>query len=239
MISILCLKWGDKYGPAYVNRLYNQCKEFIKLDFKFYCATDNSKKLNSDIKILDLNDYSIPIGKYGGQRQGKIFTAEKVKIIADERFYGTKVLLLDLDLLILKDLTNYLEKYNPKKIAFCDAWWYPEKFYRQNYGRIRCKINSSFLYTFPENASQLKKQMFSKFYDYYCLKFYTLDRTVEYNFKDYIEIHKDKKLIFNYNIKKTIKKPNYKICVFNNSHGIGEDLHEVNGWAKDYWLSYD
>ena len=49
-------------------------KEFIKLDFKFYCATDNSKKLNSNIKILDLNDYSIPIGKYGGQRQGKIFT---------------------------------------------------------------------------------------------------------------------------------------------------------------------
>ena len=51
MLSILCLKWGDKYGPEYVNRLYNQCKEFIKLDFNFYCATDNSKNLNSKIQI--------------------------------------------------------------------------------------------------------------------------------------------------------------------------------------------
>ena len=40
-------------------------------------------------------------------------------------------------------------------------------------------------------------------------------------------------------MKKTVKKPNYKICVFNNSHGVGLDLHEVEGWAKDYWLSYD
>ena len=108
MLSILCLKWGNKYGPEYVNRLYNQCTEFINLDFKFYCATDNSNKINPKIKILDLNDYEIPVCKYGGQRQGKVFTAEKIKMIADERFYGTKVLLLDLDLLILKNLTNYL-----------------------------------------------------------------------------------------------------------------------------------
>ena len=235
MLSILCLKWGDKYGPEYVNRLYNQCKEFIKLDFNFYCATDNSKNLNSKIKILDYNDYAIPIGKYGK----KVFTAEKIKLLSDERFYGTRALLLDLDLLILKDLTNYLNNFHPDKLALYQSWWFDTKLFKRYYGKVTCRINSSFMYAYPQKVKIIKEKLFNKNYDYYSLKFYSLDRTIQYNFLEHIEFHKDKKLLYSYSNSKNKNKLNYKVCIFNNSHGRGEDLHELNNWASDYWKSYD
>ena len=235
MLSILCLKWGDKYGPEYVNRLYNQCKEFIKLDFNFYCATDNSKNLNSKIKILDYNDYAIPIGKYGK----KVFTAEKIKLLSDERFYGTRALLLDSDLLILKDLTNYLNNFHPDKLALYESWWFDTKLFKRYYGKVTCRLNSSFMYAYPQKVKIIKEKLFNKNYDYYSLKFYSLDRTIQYNFLEQIEFHKDKKLLYSYSNSKNKNKLNYKVCIFNNSHGRGEDLHELNNWASDYWKSYD
>jgi len=239
MISILCLKWGDKYGPEYVNRLYNQCKEFINLDFNFYCATDNLKKINPEIKILDYNDYAIPVGKYGGKNQGKVFTAEKIKLICDEKFYGTRVLLLDLDLLILKNLTNYLDNYHPTKLALCESWWYDNKRFKRYYGKITCRLNSSFMYAYPENVKIISQELFNRNYDYYAFKFYSLDRTIQYNFLEHIEFHKDKKLLYSYSNSKSKRKLNYKVCIFNNSHGRGEDLHDLKNWAYDYWKSYD
>jgi hypothetical protein len=49
--SIVCLKWGDKYSPEYVNILYNMCKRHSSHNFNFICVTDNPKNLNSNIKI--------------------------------------------------------------------------------------------------------------------------------------------------------------------------------------------
>jgi hypothetical protein len=53
-IYILCLKHGIKYSSEYVNRLYNMCKRWCSLDFKFVCLTDNADQLNSDIIVLPI-----------------------------------------------------------------------------------------------------------------------------------------------------------------------------------------
>jgi hypothetical protein len=53
-IYILCLKHGTKYSSEYVNRLYNMCKRWCSLDFKFVCLTDNADQLNSDIMVLPI-----------------------------------------------------------------------------------------------------------------------------------------------------------------------------------------
>ena len=39
---IICMKWGDKYGPEYVNRLYNMVSRHLTLDFQMVCLTDDS-----------------------------------------------------------------------------------------------------------------------------------------------------------------------------------------------------
>ena len=95
------------------------------------------------------------------------------------------------------------------------------------------------MYAYPQKVKIIKEKLFNKNYDYYSLKFYSLDRTIQYNFLEHIEFHKDKKLLYSYSNSKIKNKLNYKVCIFNNSHGRGEDLHELNNWASDYWKSYD
>ncbi len=40
---ILCMKWGTKYGPEYVNRLYAMVRRHLQGDFNFVCLTDNAQ----------------------------------------------------------------------------------------------------------------------------------------------------------------------------------------------------
>ena len=52
--SVICLKWGTKYGPDYVNKLYRGVKKHLTVNFCFYCITDNGDNLESEIKVLNL-----------------------------------------------------------------------------------------------------------------------------------------------------------------------------------------
>ena len=59
MINIYTVKWGFKYGPEYVNSIFDQCKKHVTSDFNFYCLTehaigiiDKEKNLDKILKIL-------------------------------------------------------------------------------------------------------------------------------------------------------------------------------------------
>ena len=45
---VLCMKWGTKYGPEYVNRLYSMVRRHLNGDFRFICLTDRSAVLVMD-----------------------------------------------------------------------------------------------------------------------------------------------------------------------------------------------
>ena len=49
MINIVCVKWGTKYGPEYVNVLRAMIKRNLSLPHRFICFTDNKTGLNADI----------------------------------------------------------------------------------------------------------------------------------------------------------------------------------------------
>ena len=48
-VNILCVKWGTRYDSEYVNKLYRGIKNNCTKKFKFYCFTDDSTGLLSDI----------------------------------------------------------------------------------------------------------------------------------------------------------------------------------------------
>ena len=70
-----------------------------------------------------------------------------------------------------------------------------------------------------------------------------MDKVIQYNALDLVEFHDNNlNLFYSYNIKEGDYKSDmkdYHICLFNNSHGTGKDLHEVDGWAKEYWESFN
>ena len=72
MTNFYCLKWGTKYGPQYVNRLFNSLKVHYDNPFSFTCLTDDSSGFNSDIIVdkipTDFNEFP----------RTQIFTSEKM-----------------------------------------------------------------------------------------------------------------------------------------------------------------
>jgi len=57
--NILCIKWGTKYGPEYVNNLYAMVERNITIPHKFICITDDPEGLTPGIHILPMQDDNI------------------------------------------------------------------------------------------------------------------------------------------------------------------------------------
>ncbi len=54
--NVVCVKWGDKFTPEHVNRLYRMAKKNISLPFTFYCYTENPIGLVDEIKIIPFDE---------------------------------------------------------------------------------------------------------------------------------------------------------------------------------------
>lgn len=59
MRQVVCLKWGDKYAPDYVNRLQTMVKRHLSCEHRFYCITENPQGLNPDIHIIPLPEQGL------------------------------------------------------------------------------------------------------------------------------------------------------------------------------------
>jgi len=107
MLNVVCLKWGIKYPPYYVNRLYNMVKNNLSLPFRFYCMTEDSEGLDPEIEILSLPDLGIKGWWY------------KLYLFKPD-FYGLEgeMLYLDLDIVITGNIDALIEY---EKGAFCIA----------------------------------------------------------------------------------------------------------------------
>ena len=54
--NVVCIKWGTKYGPEYVNILYAMVKRNITIPHKFVCITDDPTDLTPGIHILPMQE---------------------------------------------------------------------------------------------------------------------------------------------------------------------------------------
>lgn len=51
MLNVICLKHGTKYGPEYVNKLYNMVQRHLTVPHRFVCFTDDATQLNPLIEV--------------------------------------------------------------------------------------------------------------------------------------------------------------------------------------------
>jgi hypothetical protein len=108
---VVCLKYGDKYSSAYVNRLYKMVQRNLTLDYEFYCITDNKKGLNRKIKVLPLElDPEIERGWW-----------YKISLF-DPKFplKGT-ILYLDLDVIVFDNIDKFFT-YMPNQFCIIEGF---------------------------------------------------------------------------------------------------------------------
>jgi hypothetical protein len=51
MVNIICMKWGTRYGPEYVNHLANMVRRHLTRPHRFVCFTDDSSGLNPNVEF--------------------------------------------------------------------------------------------------------------------------------------------------------------------------------------------
>ena len=100
---VLCMKWGTKYGPEYVNRLYGMARRHIRGDFQFVCLTDDSNGIRPEVRCLPIPELNLPdpMDNHGWQ---KLTTFE-----ADLHGLKGTALFLDIDIVIVDDITPFFQ----------------------------------------------------------------------------------------------------------------------------------
>lgn len=59
---VICMKWGRKYGPEYVNRLYAMVRRHLRGDFSFVCLTDDATGIRREVRCLPIPALDLPPG---------------------------------------------------------------------------------------------------------------------------------------------------------------------------------
>lgn len=120
MRTVLCMKWGRKYGPHYVNALHEGASRHLQPPFRFLCLTDDPSGLKPGIEIAPLPDS--PLDERAPDRERHDGTWRKLAVfrrgLADLQ---GPVLFLDLDVVITGDLDR-LFAYEPGRFCIIRDW---------------------------------------------------------------------------------------------------------------------
>jgi hypothetical protein len=227
-MNFFTLKWGTKYGPEYVNRLYGSLLVHYKKPFTLTCYTDNRTGIREEVQLEHIDI----LRPYNTDR---VFTYEKLKLM-DHHETG---IWLDLDILIHEDITD-VEPIGD----FTMIWnhWNPLSRSYDWYGKgTSCHVNSSFVYwNNPEWLKKFTHDNWSKIQ----FTYKSLDKYMFY------QHHRNERLnywpedlVSNYN-KQWFELRN-KITLFNTSHikannldEVGYELHEAKDEVVELWKSY-
>lgn len=114
---VLCMKWGTKYGPEYVDRLYGMVRRHLRGDFRFVCLTDRSEVIRAEVECLPIPDLALPEGI--PERGWKKLTT----FAADLHGLQGTALFLDLDVVIVDDITPLFEQ--PGEFLIIHDWKRP------------------------------------------------------------------------------------------------------------------
>ena len=103
---VICMKWGQAFGPDYVNVLYNACIKACRIPPRFLCLTDDSTGFLPGIEALPVPD--IGLAPKDWYRPG---VWPKIALF-DGHFHGLRgrALFVDLDMVVVRDLDAFFER---------------------------------------------------------------------------------------------------------------------------------
>lgn len=118
--QIICIKWGTRYGPEYVNRMYGMLSRSLTGPFQLYCLTDENTGIRSEVKVLPLPELGCPVPS---KAPGKW---RKTALWGHELYGITGVaLFLDLDVVITGNMDDFFTYGNPDDVVVARNWIKP------------------------------------------------------------------------------------------------------------------
>ena len=150
---ILCMKWGQKYGPDYVNRLYAMVRRHLRAEFRFVCLTDQVEGIRAEVLCLPIPELTLPNGE--PERGWKKLTTFSPELGAIHGLKGT-ALFLDLDVVIVDDITPFFEV--PGEFLIIHDWKRPWRVTgNSSVYRFQLGAHDDVLTQFRANQAQVKQ----------------------------------------------------------------------------------
>ena len=115
--TVLCMKWGAKYGPEYVNRLYGMVARNLARPFHFVCLTDDAAGIRPEVTCAP-----IPALPPVSQPKERGWTKIAAFSPALDGVLGETVLYLDLDILVMGALDPLIE--HPGAFPMIRDWYH-------------------------------------------------------------------------------------------------------------------
>lgn len=114
MATVLCMKWGRRYGPEYVNRLFAMVRRHLRRPHRFVCLTDDRAGVGSEVECRPLPALDLPSACMRSPWRKLGCLSPELHDLAGD------VLFLDLDVVIVDDIDCYLE--HPGSFCIIENW---------------------------------------------------------------------------------------------------------------------
>ena len=123
MKQIICVKWGTKYGPEYVNRLYAMARRHITGPLRFVCLTDDAQGLRSEVEAFPLPELGCahPTRTAGKWRKLVLWGGNIPALTG----LDGPVLFVDLDTVIVRNIDGYFTHGDPDRVYLARNWSKP------------------------------------------------------------------------------------------------------------------
>ena len=118
--QVLCIKWGTRYGPEYVNRIYAMVERNITPPFRVICLTDDSEGIRDEVVCRGLPELGCPRPTRAPGKWPK--TALWGKTLFD--ITGV-VLFIDLDVIITDNIDPFFSFGKPEDVILARNWVKP------------------------------------------------------------------------------------------------------------------
>ncbi|GAC1356684.1 MAG: hypothetical protein NVSMB34_11020 [Variovorax sp.] len=104
---VICIKWGTKYGPHYVNNLYAMARRYLSGEFTFVCLTDDAKGIRTEVECFPIPRLDIrPEAAGVPDRAWRKLTTLSRDLPDVYGLHGT-ALFLDLDVVVVGSLDAF------------------------------------------------------------------------------------------------------------------------------------
>jgi hypothetical protein len=116
--TVICMKWGTRYGPDYVNRLYSMVQRHTKRQTRLVCYTDDPTGLVAGVETFPLPYIELPPGITWLPWRKLSLWQEKLEGVEGD------VLFLDLDVVVTDNLDELFD-YEPGRFCVARNWTQP------------------------------------------------------------------------------------------------------------------
>lgn len=118
MQTIVCMKWGDRYGPDFVNRMWSAIKRNTSRPTRLLCLTDDPTGVDPNVDCQPIPDINLPPSHINlPWRKLALWKAPLYDLSGD-------VLFLDLDLVITGSLDAMFD-FEPGRYCVIENWTQP------------------------------------------------------------------------------------------------------------------